>query len=398
MEASQIPYGKIIDNKVILNAWGDYPEREIGEVRDSEELSVQYFQERFQELEAKVVEIEEAITEAQNKGSFLMKLVHLKGLLEIHDGLGDYQVLYDRIVAQEELLKDIISKNRVRNTEIRKALLEEIEVAAAKVNWKEATEQIHDVKGRWLKTGNAVEEEHDELESQFWGVVDAFFEKKKSFYEDKVRLQGMRKGQYEQLVKRAAQLCDLSPGERYAQVKTLKSEWKEVGGIPKEDYMPLLKSFNYHIKSTPRPVLGVPDITKKVEYQLKSRRGLPFKELEGYRTTLKKNKPSNLAERQELNKAFNALQMLMELDFVSKIASKKNHEFDQMDEKQKDKVRVSVLQELIKRDQADLEQYESNSGIFSTASGSVDLIEKRLRQQQRKIQTKVKLLNYLKGH
>ena len=40
--------------------------------------SAHFFQERFSDLEKKVVEVIEKIDSSENKGSFLMKLIHLK--------------------------------------------------------------------------------------------------------------------------------------------------------------------------------------------------------------------------------------------------------------------------------------------------------------------------------
>jgi hypothetical protein len=42
VSAKEIPFGKILENKIILNGWGAYPDREIGVVREDEETSVKY--------------------------------------------------------------------------------------------------------------------------------------------------------------------------------------------------------------------------------------------------------------------------------------------------------------------------------------------------------------------
>ena len=74
MSEKEIPFGKIKDGKIFLNAWGEYPEREIGEVREDEESSVKYFEERFEELVKKIDDLEKEIQESQ-KHNFLNTMV-----------------------------------------------------------------------------------------------------------------------------------------------------------------------------------------------------------------------------------------------------------------------------------------------------------------------------------
>jgi hypothetical protein len=176
-------YGTIQGNKVILNGWGEYPDREIGEVKDDNpDHSFHYFEERYKELETKISDLEKTIEESINKGSFLMKLLHLKEVIPTHEGLGDYQSLLDKLLTMETLLQEVIAKNREKNSELKKTLISEVQIAADKFNWKEATEEIHDIKTRWIKTGNALEEEQEQLEESFWAIVSGFFENKKDFY------------------------------------------------------------------------------------------------------------------------------------------------------------------------------------------------------------------------
>ena len=139
---TEIPFGFVKDGKIYRTGWAEHPDREIGEVRDDDvEKSTVFFQERFKDLSSKVAEVTEKIDNTTNKGSFLMKLVHLKGQLPEHDGLGDYSALLENINKYETLVKDIIQKNRERNTEIKTALIEEAKELDEIINWKESTER-----------------------------------------------------------------------------------------------------------------------------------------------------------------------------------------------------------------------------------------------------------------
>ena len=115
MDILEVPFGFVKEDKVYQQSWGDHPEREIGEVRDGDvEKSVQFFQERYADLERKINDVTTKIDETENKGSFLMKLVHLREHLPAHDGLGDYLALHERIVSYENLVKDIIQQQNRR--------------------------------------------------------------------------------------------------------------------------------------------------------------------------------------------------------------------------------------------------------------------------------------------
>ncbi|RED92798.1 DUF349 domain-containing protein [Marinoscillum furvescens] len=409
MSAKEIPFGKIKENKIYLNPWGPHDEREIGEVREDEATSIKYFEDKYIELEAKVTKVEDDIESSQNKGSFLMKLLHLKELLTRHDGLGDYPALLERLEKQEVLLQDIIEKNREKNTEIKTALLDEVKAAAEKINWKEATAEIHDIKERWIKTGNAKEEDQERLEEEFWGVIDAFFEKKKRFYEDKKRLGDKRVREYEQLVNRAQNLANLRGKERFDEVKALKAEWKEIGNVPKTQYVPLLKAFNYALKPkvSPRPrpqgrpqqpSIDFAEVNQVLNEFLSGERPYNFKELDALRNKLKAYRPHEPQLKQLRKEAFATIQLLMERDFVDKLANKRFSNFGEMDKVKKTQIRIGVLEELISRDQADLEKYQENSANFAPSSGNMlSMVEKKLMQQQNKIAVKTRLLEMLKA-
>ncbi|MFT5916961.1 MAG: hypothetical protein ACI81T_003474, partial [Bacteroidia bacterium] len=68
-------YGYIKDEKVYLKAYLDQEYREIGVVRDGDEVSLQYFVDRFETISKKLDEVAENIQTSDNKGSYLMKLL-----------------------------------------------------------------------------------------------------------------------------------------------------------------------------------------------------------------------------------------------------------------------------------------------------------------------------------
>lgn len=401
MEEKGSTFGTIREGKVFLNAWDIHTEREIGEVKDDNpEASFQYFEEKFKELESKVSELENIIDESVNKGSFLMKLLHLKELLAKHDGLGDYQALKNRLVKQEELLADIISQNRSRNADIKKVLIEEAKVTVDKINWKQATIEIHDIKTRWIKTGNAPDDIEPELEETFWSVVSGFFDKKKAFYEDKKRLGEKNRSEYLNLVAEANKLSGVHGKERFQKVKDLKQRWSELGNIPKEEYGPLIDQFNKHLKPTQqesRQDFDIKPIVAVLDNYLSGKEPADMKKLEDYRNTLKSYKPTSFSAKQERREVFGKIQLLKEKDFLVNLVRRRFKNYKEMEKSERIAMQIKVLADLISRDKEDLAKYVENAENFSTSSGQINpMVEKQLNQQKTKVAVKEQLLEMLK--
>lgn len=401
MKEQEGTFGVVKDGKVFLKPWGEHPERVIGEVKEGDEsASLEYFEAKFDEFATKVADLEKTIDEAVNKGSFLMKLIHFKELILTHDGLGDYQQLQDRLVRQETLINDIIIKNRLRNAEIKTALIQEAAVAADKINWKEATEDIHDIKTRWIKTGNAPEDQDGKLEENFWSIVSGFFDKKKAFYEDKKRLGVRNKLEYENLVEEAKKLSNVHGKERFQKVKALKQRWAELGSIHKDEYGPLIDAFNKSLKPVELKEGNQLDIKPIIEYLdacLASKQRVDQKKLDNYRLQLKAYKPTNFKAKQERRDIFSKIQLIKERDFLLNITKKRFKNFGEMDQVQRKEVQIKVLLDLIGRDREDLIKFEENGEIFSSSSGQMNpIVEKKINQQRTKVAVKESLLKMLK--
>lgn len=394
MDIIQVPFGFIKGDKVFQSGWGENPDREIGEVRDEDhEKSTKFFQDRFADLEKKITEVTEKIDATENKGSFLMKLVHLREHLSQHDGLGDYMALQDKILQYESLVRDIIKKNRVRNTEIKSALIEEAKQIVEIINWKEATEKINDLKSRWIKTGSAEEDKNEQLEESFWDIVKEFFDRKKQFFEDKQKLTDHRKRQYEELVEEAKKLADIHGQERFNKVKSLKEQWKEIGGIPAELYKPLNNQFNQQLKGKRFiPPTDYSDTLKSLVAIKAGKEPFNKEELEKTKKSLFRDKTRN----SEKQKCLELIQLLNEREFINKLSIKRFPDFDKVDPEKKKSIRKGIINDLISRDKEDLKIYEENSANFASPDGTMNkMVEGKIRSQKRKIEIKSKLLDWV---
>ena len=105
-------YGFCQDGKVYINAYLNFPQREIGFVRNTEQEALDYFVNRFELAKTKVIQLASEINDVQNKGSYLTKVVQMKAYLAEFDGLGDFQPLFNQLDSLEVFLKDLIQNNQ----------------------------------------------------------------------------------------------------------------------------------------------------------------------------------------------------------------------------------------------------------------------------------------------
>ena len=202
-------FGYIKDGKVFLKGFLGRGDREIGEVKGDEASTIRYFESRFEVLQEKVAKLKAAIEENQNKGSFLMRLVHLRESLWESDALGDFVPLIEDLDKQEAALNAIIQSNRAKNLEVKKALIQEAQAIEYSTDWKDNSEKFKDLKLRWIKTGPVEKEVQDDIEEQFNTLVQNFFDKRQLYF-DGLALQAEENLRvYEGLVRQAREAPDL---------------------------------------------------------------------------------------------------------------------------------------------------------------------------------------------
>jgi hypothetical protein len=404
-------YGYIRDGKIYLRGYLDYPDRQIGEVKISEEATVNYFTNRFKIAEQKVEELRRLIDEAQNKGSYLMKLIHLRQYLAEFDGLGDYPVLFDRLNEMEEELRKIIVVNRSKNLEIKQALVQEAAALADSTAWQETTEKLKELKTKWIKTGLAEKDWEDKLEAQFNEYVDGFFQRRKDFFDEQNRLVRQRSAQYESLIERAFGLRnETNIDNGMATLKKLQEEWKGVGKIPMKKAAHLWKKFKkandffYERYKRAKGIPSTPQVRRvdpKIQAQEKlcqeaetlvASTGDMVKAAERGKELLMEWKnigrpkvPDNkLADRFRL-----ACDKIFELNYLMRVVKRKHHFYDQKRLEDQLRIKVSIMADLIRKDKSELSLAES----MTNGAGAADKSEfSKLSIQKRKIGVKEQIL------
>ncbi len=404
-------FGYIKDDKVYRKGFRDFPDRIIGEIKTDEQSSIDYFRDRFEVVESKVGALEQAVEEAENKGSYLMKLIHLKEYLIKIDALGDFEQLFQRLEAIEKNLIELIAESRANNLIIKEALIEEAKVYKGSTNWKEDTDKLKDLKGRWIKTGNVEKEFEENLSQQFSDIVDDFFKRRQEFYQSKHRQVQNKLSKLKQIIGRAKIAAQKSGLEARRELRLLQGEWKKVGRTSGN----LSKSLNEEFKRINNQVFqnnnradavsaeNIADVLKAKEKLVEravslSKIDSPSKsDVEEVKMLQKDWKSRGILPKEQnkpLSEAFYAAgSMVLEKYFIMNLAKNKFQDFVNLDKKSQTEIKLQITRDLLSRDQSELDTFRENLENVNPHSADANkLIKIKLSQQARKVSVKEKLL------
>ncbi|HEY4650129.1 MAG TPA: DUF349 domain-containing protein [Pontibacter sp.] len=238
-------YGFIQDQQVWLKPFMTYPARQVGDVKESENDSLVYFAKRFEMFREKVNTLLERIASSENKGSFLMKVLHMKEQVGNYDALGDFEAMHQILSKAEEDINETIKQNREKNLTIKVGLIQEAEALQDSIEWKEASEKLKELRTTWIKTGPVDKELTEEIEERFRTPIEAFFERKKNFFEDKKRMQNYAYDKYRDLIRQSIALQNSEDWENTtAKLKQLQNQWKEIdSSLPRKTVSKLWTDF-----------------------------------------------------------------------------------------------------------------------------------------------------------
>ncbi len=409
------PYGYIKDNKVYLKGFLGNADREIGEVKEDEASTIAYFEGRFEQIKEKVEKLKSDIAENQNKGSFLMKLIHLRDSLHESDALGDFIPLIEELNQQEVYLNEIIQANRTKNLEVKKALIQEAESMRDDTDWKATTEFYKELKMRWIKTGPVDKEIEEEIEQEFNDHVQHFFENRRHFFEGLALQAEENIKVYEALVEQAREAHDLPDAKMAFEIsKKIQKEWKSAGKVPAEKRQPLWDEFSklnnrifsrYRRALNPGPQMHPREVMKQVESlteEIKKLAGQPSsyqligraKEIQQEWRKLPPRKPK---DANLLARSFQFFSdIVFEKAFLEKLVHGKYPDFDQKPESEQNQIKVALLKDLLHRDQTEYETAQNNTDNFQVRSSDFEIMmKKKLSALKRKVDVKNYILKQL---
>jgi hypothetical protein len=239
------------DGKVYLKSILGQPDRIIGDVKAGEQESIDYFIRRFELIRYRVNSMLEAIETAENKGSYLMQVLHLKELLKTFNAIGPFEELQNKLEEAETRINTLIEGNRVRNLEIKIQLLQKAREALNEPTPRDVIRVMKEVRFSWMTVGSAVKEQDEELEAAFQEITNQYLVIRDKFTAERTVEIEIRRQKLQFLLDTAAKLNTYQPEveQSFYKFKKLEEEWKAVGNIPKVYYGPLYEQFK-RIKKT----------------------------------------------------------------------------------------------------------------------------------------------------
>ena len=405
-------YGYVKDSKVFLKGYLDFPDRQIGEVKRTEQEAIDYFKNRFNIVLNKVEQLEREIDEALNKGSYLTKLIQLQRKLKGFDALGDFVPLLRRLEEKEEYLKGLIEVNQLKNLEIKRALIEDVKVAAAVTDYATATDQIQEIKAKWIRTGPVDKEYQEEIETTFQQILDDFFQRRRDYFDEQNKLNQHRIEEYEKLIKITKTLSyakDLD--EAYAKARDVRNAWNNIGEVPPKRFFKVNKAYRHFLKLFYDKYNAAKGIEPKVRIDpriVEQQKLLAQAETllrqpdiieasQEAKALLSKWKeikiPFKLADKELAEKFRMVCDKIFELSYLARVISRKYPAFDLKSPEEQLRTKYRELEWLTKREKSDLEFAQLE--FDRTATGDPEQDKQavgRINIQKRKVQMKERIL------
>lgn len=400
------PYGYIADGKVFLKGYLNCPDREIGIVKETEEKAIEYFEKRYAELAEKIAKLERDIQQATNKGSYLMKLIHLREYTLQFKGLGDFPVLLAKLDELEAFLRELIRQNRQRNLEIKNQILADLALLVDETDWKNTDPKVEELKQRWIRTGAVEESQQAEMEEHFTRLIKAYYQHKKEYFKKRAEEIKQRINQYRLLVDKASILKLSDDFEATAKIfKEMQQQWKTIGKVPQkklEKYWERFKKINneffYRYKQYKE---GVPidqikpldpmeqarivqeRLCKKAEALIGINTEQSINEAKQLLVTWKNevNNPKYL-DKNLANRFRYACDRIFEENYLMKVVMRKYPDFYQKPKLDQFRIKTSFLRELIRKDEEEIRIAETTEN-YKPAHKSFNLAT-----QKRKVQVK----------
>ena len=399
-------FGFVEEGKVIRKGFGEFEDRVIGEVNSTAEEASAYFEERFSKLEDEVNTIAQKIEENANKGSFLTKVEFLKDSLKDVDALGDFSSLEEKLNGMLKDLNTYIEQNRHKNLQIKTALLEQLKPVAESHEWKTASAEVKEIQQKWIKTGAVASDQKEKIEGEFKLLIDEFYKRRDEFYADINKMMEEREIDYKIFIEASKSLLEIKDLQKLREaIHKHQEEWKTLGKIKPKSHSYFWAQFQEVIKK------ALAEARKKAK---KVSGGNSKEQLEKLKTFSQKIEEANkeLSSKIDLDQTrsewrllqkikhkdageikqsirFN-LEMLAEKSFINSLVEKKKG--DQKDLRFKQK----ICRDLLERDRRELITFEENMGKFNLAGGLDNMLTKKLKQQEQKVEIKKAILKQIK--
>ncbi len=415
--AELTPYGYTAGGKVYLKGQFGEPDREIGIVKGSEEASLRYFMNRFEAMKNKISAVAELVETADNKGSFLMKLIHLREALPTYNAIGDFRELYEMIDSLRSRIEEYIAQNRVKNTAIKQGILAELQEIINQVkaqpqlqaqDFRPYNVRVKELKGKWIKTGNAESELNTSLNLSYKTLIEQFQELKRSIVGEANRKVKENAQKMKDLYQQIRKINQAGGGGEYIEkVKELHSIWREISRSLGKKTKAVSRNFKKEVDNFFTLVkLQVPDFTKKTPIEAKREilqmiqkfldNQMPYtlNTVKVFQKTWKDIGRLNAPEDKELNLNFRILcNEVFENQFLERAVRAEYKDFNKKTPLEKINIRIEVLRKSIQRESELLSDFVARNEQKLNEGDSAAMLEKS--NMVNKIKTKQRILKKL---
>jgi Domain of Unknown Function (DUF349) len=408
-------YAYILDSKVFLKGYLDMPDRQIGEVKRTEEEAFQYFVNRYEIAVSKVTQLETEIEEAQNKGSYLTKLIQLRKRLLNFDGIGNFLPLLDKLTHLEGSLTNLIGENQAGNLEIKRALIQEALPYKESDDWANGGDILQDIRTRWIRTGPVEKATNDVIEEEFKEILDVYYQARKAFYEDQNRIIDERINNYNSLIAQSDALVQRTDwDEAFLELKNLQTEWKIIGDIPPKVLKALYRNFKksttyfYDKYCRAKGIVQKKRVDPRVEAQIRMVKEVEkLAEEEDMVAATNRAKyllnewktirvPSHLSDRNVAERFRAACDKIFELSYLFKVIARKYPTFSFLSDRQKDLTKYREMENIVKRARTDLEDLVQSYDTQNQSEEMEQMMQSNLKTQKRKLLMKEIILEELR--
>lgn len=408
-------YAYISEGKVFLKGYMDMPDRQIGEVKSTEEEAIDYFVRRFEIADSKVNQLEADIESAQNKGSYLTKLIQLRKRLLNFDGIGNFIPLLEKLDVLEKELVMLIEKNQLDNLDLKRQMIEEASQYKFTENWKASAAALQEIRSKWIRTGPVPRELIESIEHEFKEIYDNFYQARKAFFDEQNKVIDQRVQKYNELIAKANELFHRTDwDEAFLDLKNLQTEWKIVGEVPQKLLRALYKNFqrptsgfyakyceakgiqpkkrrNPRLEAQKKMVLEAEQLTQSENIYEATKRAKELLNMwKGVRV------PAHIADRELAERFRSACDKIFELSYLHKVVSRKYPTFQFLSEKQKDLTRYREMGNIFKRAQNDFNELLASQKDQMEDEDMARVFQSSLRTQRRKLKMKELILAELK--
>ncbi|RYE25752.1 MAG: DUF349 domain-containing protein [Sphingobacteriales bacterium] len=215
------------NGELALAAHGAFNERTVGTLtEENAAISFKALSDKFPEVQAKVLEVENEWNAAEDKLKLLGKVERTKEYLKHAHAVGDFKALYEKVLAIDNELNQLVQKNYDARLEI----VKRAEAIADSEEWKDATQKFKEITDEWKATGQVDKEKSDELWSRLDTAKNKFFDRKRQHSEDVEKDMLQNLDLKIELVEKAEKLAASESWKETTEVfKQLMDEWKNTG-------------------------------------------------------------------------------------------------------------------------------------------------------------------------